>query len=282
MEFPGKELLAPGQDCPWPRLSPEERVYGKAAQSMGTRAWLVILVMGIGTLVVLGILTKVAVDANPELQAMIRFKSAFAQDWSSDGVEEVQLRKAPQKRGHHLFVTVRESAGSIGAAFDDRVAEYFVSRFKGKPQGTLDIEYQAPAFLGCSGPSSFRKVQVNLGPVRVRVADQEASSRLSSKLAEASLARLLRHERGARELLVELAAERGFDGDWDDLARRIEPEVRAAFLASPYLALRLRIFEDSAAPSPRVPRVEVQFDRGGNELDARGKPIRRDPGAQKR
>lgn len=255
---------------------------------MSTRAWLVIVAMGLGSIVILGILTKVAVESNPDLQSMIRFKAAFAQDWLPDGVEEVQLRKAPQKQGHLLIVTLPEAAVSSGAVFDNRVAEYFVSRFDGKPSLALEIEYLSPAFLGCAGQSSIRKARVNLAPVRVRVADREAARKLAARLEESRSARFLRHERGERDLATDLEAPVGFGGDWNELCFQLEPDVRAAFAANVYSSLKLRLFEASPPPGeaapggPLTPKSEVRFDRLGRELDARGKLTGRGASAPKR
>jgi hypothetical protein len=60
---------------------------------MGSKSWSVIIGLGLACIVVLGVLTKVAIDSSPDLQAIIRFKTAFAKDFEDRGVSEVSVRK---------------------------------------------------------------------------------------------------------------------------------------------------------------------------------------------
>lgn len=252
---------------------------------MGARAWLIILALGLGSVVAMGIMTKVAVESNPELQAMIRFKAAFAADFENVGVEEVQLRKAVQKRGHVLLVSMPEAVGRTGgAALDAQIAEYFVSHYDGKPEASLGISYQTPSVFGCVGPDSYRKVELPLAPVRIALLDRKAAQQLSERCATSKSARLIRYERSDRELLAELEVPKDYSGDWKDLAFELEPEVRGAFGANLYLALRLRFVEarkgvptgsgvEPASPAARF--EEVRFDRAGREIDEKGKPTGR-------
>ena len=63
--------------------------------------------MGVGSLGLLGLMTKFAIDSSPDLQAMIRFKAALARDFQTRGVEEVSLRREQRPRGFRLFLRRR-------------------------------------------------------------------------------------------------------------------------------------------------------------------------------
>lgn len=264
----------------------------KGDRIMGARAWLAILAMGLGCVVVMGLLTKVAVDSSPELQAMIRFKAAFAEDFASRQVEEVQLRKAVEKRGHVLIVTLpRPAATATTPAFDTEVAEYFVARYEGKPGASLKIEYISPAVFGCTGNDPVRSPEIALGPVRLRVTDRAAARRLAGRLGERHRSTLVGFERGERDLTVEVQGPGDYDGAWDETALKLEPEARLAFAGNPYVALIVKVYgvprpaapepggeaspADPVRPAPRKLLGEVRFDRLGRELGPNGKPTGR-------
>ena len=48
---------------------------------------------------------KVDVDSNKDLQGIIRFKAAFADEFQKDGVEEVSVRRQPGDGGYQMILT---------------------------------------------------------------------------------------------------------------------------------------------------------------------------------
>lgn len=252
---------------------------------MGSRAWIVILGLGIGSVVILGIITKVAVESSPELQAMIRCRAALAQELGPTGVEDVSLRRSRERRGLTLKLTFpRARLGTQLEALDQTIAERLLEQFKGDAGGVLEIDYQSIASWGCAGATSVRQALVPLAPVRVRLADRQAASALDTRLQASNRGRLANHRRSERELIVEIELPPGFVGEATELAFGLEPEIRTTFGGNLYQQLLVKLqraspTEASAVPPLPTPPSEVRFDRLGRELDARGKPTGRRAGS---
>jgi len=247
---------------------------------MSSRAWIAILGLGIGGLVILGILTKVAVESSPELQALIRVKAALAEELSADGVEEVSLRRSRERRGLALsLVFAREQAGAVPEELDQRLAEQIVKELQEDAGGVLELDYTSASGLGCEGPSPVRKALVPLAPVRVRLADREAHRRLSERFLAGRKVRFASYSRSDRGLEVSLEAPGDPGGDLKELAFELEPELRSAFGSNPYPLLWVRVGTAPAAPpATQAEACEVLFDRFGQELDERGRPTGRRAG----
>ena len=242
---------------------------------MGPRAWIAILGLGVGGIFVFGFLTKFAIDSNPDLQAIIRFKAAFARDFEDRGVGDVSLKKSAKKRGHQILVTIPASAAQGGASgLDEEIAEYFVKNFEARGGMFLDIAYQAPARLGCEGPAMLRRAEVPLLPVKARLADREAAQRLSKRLEGERGCRLASFARVERELVVDVEVPAKPAGDPREDARKIEVIVRTELRAQPYASLRLRIHArpQAGATTPPLPFFEVRYDGAGKELGGAGEP----------
>ncbi len=241
---------------------------------MGPRAWIAILGLGVGGILVFGFLTKFAIDSSPDLQAIIRFKAAFARDFEGCGVGDVSLKKSAKRRGHQILVTMPASAAQTRAPeLDEEIAEYFVKNFETRGGMVLEIAYQAPVRLGCEGPAMLRRAEVPLLPVKARLADREAAQRLSKRLEGERGCRLASFARVERELVVEVEVPVKPADDPRDDARKIEIIARTEFRAQPYASLCLRIHARplaGAAPPP-LPFFEVRYDGAGRELGGAGK-----------
>lgn len=247
---------------------------------MGARAWIVILCMGVGSILLFGFFTKLAIDSTPDLQAMIRFKAAFARDFEGRGVGEVSLKRSPLRRGHQLLVTIpKESAVENAQGLDAEIAEYFLEKFEAKPGPALAIRYQTPGDMGCDGPAKVREVEIAMGPFKERLADRAAAGRAAESLYVEPGCLLVSCSREGTELLVEIEAPPDWTGDLPELAREVEPAVRREFRAQPYAALRLRLRlplevsgeaseETWASFDPSSGETEVRFDAGGREIAA--------------
>lgn len=253
---------------------------------MKSRAWVGIVVIGILGLTLLGFLTKFAIESNTDLQDIIRFKTAFARDFSDRGIEEVSLRRRHAGGRYSLVLTgSRDDLGSNIPTLDREVAAYFVENFPDEAARVLDISYVAEGAFGCRDDSFSRRQEVALGPLRRDLALREVRDRLSRALLEQSGSKLVTDRRDNRVLTVEVEAAPGAsnsEADLRSLALEIEPIIRQHLRVHPYVRLRLRVVGDSRGGPPAVTSsgksatpgsapptqksVEVQFD-------ARGRPI---------
>lgn len=241
---------------------------------MGPRAWMMILGIGVASVLALGFLTKFAIDSSPDLQAMIRFKVALAEDFGPRGVQEVSLQKLPRRDGFQLLVAGKTPQGvSERDVLDAELADYFARKFSIRTPGVLRIVYQAKGSPGCEAPAPERTVDVKMGPVYERIADEESRTRLGKNLLAGHGCRLVTQVREGTNLRIDVEWRGPPDRDLGDLARKIEPVVREEFRKRPYGLLHIRVWrpagpESSKDAVPSAPALEVRFDPRGRE--ARG------------
>jgi hypothetical protein len=230
---------------------------------MHSRPWIAILAIGVVALLVLGFLTKLAIESSPQLQNAIRFKTAFARDFSDHRVEEVSLRKSP-KGGYQLILRSRRDAPLPESPdLDQRIAEYFVQKFPDKDVRRLDISYEWTGSWGCGGGTPYRSKEIALFTVREGIEEKGRRDKVADALLRDHAVRVRTWNREGRGLLVELDVPPSLDGDGRSTALRLEPTVREACRAVPYSQLRLLLRrEEGSSPLSE----EFRFDPRGREL----------------
>jgi hypothetical protein len=239
---------------------------------MGSKQWIVILAFGLVGLCSMGLLTKFAVDSNPQLKKIVQIKAALASDLRSRGVEEVSLRRMPRS-GFQIRLVCEPEAG--GDDLDLLAAKSFA---KGYPEAVgekLEVLRVEPAGFGCSGETVAKQTEFNLQSLRVSAAEEGRQERLSGDLAQKLGMRLIRRVKEDRALRVEVQAPPGAAlEEMQALARKAEPIVRAAEFPPTYANLILVVHPQpessgqAAAPvKVQVPvSIEVRFDLRGREL----------------
>jgi hypothetical protein len=247
---------------------------------MGAKAWLLILGIGMATVVVMGMMTKFVVDSSPDLQDVIRFKTAFADTFGARGMEEVSVRRLGEKNGYELLVTgTFPASDGEGETLDREVAEHFLKSFgaRRKPQH-LKISYLRRAGFGCGKEEPYREKEVSLVRLRAEVEERERRAALGEDLRRLPGCRLLGVEREKSVLAVEVEvagpegedAGGGDSGGALDLAGRLQALVKKHFK---YETLRLRLVgpasPEAAAAGSRF-LLEVRFDFHGRRLGEKG------------
>ena len=247
---------------------------------MGSKSWVVILLIGAGSVVAFGLMTKFAVDSNPGLQAVIRFKAAFAEDFESRGMKEVSLRRLPRQRGgYQLLLTATPPAtGGAQAALDRDVAEYFLKHFDRRRAAVLRLSYLEPRTLSCSQGGPYREKDISLMKLRAEVADRERLERLRSALAEKPGGHLRSVEWEKRTVLVDIEVPSSLMGAppgdppretveaWAEQAQAVVRNLLR------YRLLELRVHAASTGQAPdaaQPPLLEVRFDSRGRKLEPR-------------
>lgn len=235
---------------------------------MRSRAWVAILAMGFLGVLIMGFMTKFAVDANPDLQKMIRFKVAMAQEFESCGLEEISLRKGVRSGAYSLHLTgPREKLPMDPSLLDMKLSRYFAKNFPDKTARVLEISYVLPQKLGCTTNDPYHRKEYFLSSVRASMVDEERIERIGQALEKDAKGRVLSGFREGRTLLLVVEAPARLTGDLRQLASQVEPVVREQFRAEPYAALKLRVQRPAAgSPADRGDFVEVQFDPRGREL----------------
>jgi len=236
---------------------------------MGARAWMAILGLGLVSVFLLGFMTKFAIDSSPDLQAIIKFKAAFAKEFEPRGVEEVSLRKGRDRGSSHtLHVTMpRSLAEGNAAALDMEFAEYFVTQFAPQGPGQLRIAYDTPKVFGCAGSNVFRETELSLPAVRLRLTDRDAGKRVGEKSMKALGLRLLECRREENRLTAdfEWALDAAFTRE--GAPSKAEAILRQEFRHQPPPLLRLRFFHPPASSGDLPALVGEEF------YDGRGAPV---------
>jgi hypothetical protein len=228
-----------------------------------------IVVIGILGLALLGFMTKFAIESNADLRDVIRFKTAFAEDFESSGIEEVSLRRYPNGFRMTLTRSADSSPSSPGerqdAALDERIAEYFVREFPDRSIRVLNLKHVSPGSFGCRAGEILREQEIALEGIRQAVALQERRQRMLTSLREAYGCDLVAERRDGRVLRLELRAPGTSTLSLEDLASRIEPSLRAFFGGHTYHRLDLRL-ESGAGTQPQPEALEVSFDSRGQKV----------------
>jgi hypothetical protein len=247
---------------------------------MSSRAWILILTMGLVGFCLMGLLTKYAIDSSPELKRMIEFKAALASEFEDRGVEEVAMRKLPA-RGYHVLLTIgpgaqRESSERL----DLDVARYFAAKFPDRTVFALEVERAGRPSFGCGTVESQGKRQFSLSAVRAGVAEEDRRKKLDEQVSLAAGFRVVAFERQGSKIRVVAESPGGFAGDLKDAIGKMEPAVRAV-QGGRYSSLQIRVRRAGTSPaSPPAedaagPReVEATFDPTGREIETPSAPGR--------
>ena len=242
---------------------------------MGSKQWIVILAFGLVGLCSMGLLTKFAVDSNPQLKKLVQIKAALASDLRPRGVEEVSLRRMPGS-GFQIRLVCEPEAG--GDDLDLLAAKNFAKGYPEAVGDQLEVLRVEPAGFGCSGESIAKQSQFNLQALRLSTAEEARQERVAGDLSQKLGLRLLGRKKEDRTLRVEVQAPPGAAlEEMEALARKAEPIVRAAEFPPTYTVLTLVVHPQPEAAAPpgstvevRVPVViEVRFDLRGRETRAR-------------
>jgi hypothetical protein len=238
------------------------------------RAWIIILSLGIGALCLLGLGMKYVIDANPELQAVIKFKTALAEDFGPRGIDSVSVYALRGKSGHEIRVTLPAPGPEPAASsLEAELMEYYVTRFPGKMGSFLAINQIPAGGPGCSVPESTRRTEVPIASVRQKLEDRRRVAGLGPRLESAGAGSVLSQAREGATLLLDLETTSAERRQAREVAAAAEPLIREAFGATHYATLRLRVFPHPQAKLPPAPAaaglpagaVEVRYDRRGRE-----------------
>ena len=249
---------------------------------MSSRAWILILTMGLVGFCLMGLLTKYAIDSSPELKRMIEFKAALASEFEDRGVEEVAMRKLPA-RGYHVLLTVGPGArGASSDSLDLDVARYFAAKFPDKAVYALEVERAGRPSFGCGTVESQGKQQFSMSQVRAGVAEEDRRRKLDEQVSSAAPGfRVVSLERQGSKLRIVAEGPRDFAGDLKEALLKIEPAVRSV-LTGRYSSLEIRARAEAAIASPPPAHdapgsreAEASFDATGREIEtlpAQGRP----------
>ncbi len=258
---------------------------------MRSRAWFAILVIGFLGIVILGLLTKVALDSNAELKNIVQFKASLLDRFEASGVREVSLRRgeSPGSYAVLLVISRRGLAAEASAAaeseggprvegptglsgsvtpFEEQVLRFFAERFPDKSARTIDLRLARASAWGCSAPRAEREVRVLLPQYRVWLREKERAGRLAQALAGAGC-RLLSVGRDGGTQTAEIAPSDSGSASSRELARLAEPILRQHCSLGGYrrLVVRVRSKVSSDGAAPQASGVEeVSFDAAGREI----------------
>ena len=241
---------------------------------MGSKACIVILVMGIIGVVSMGLLTNFALSSAPQLKQAVEFKAALAKDLGPS-VEEVSVKRLPTQ-GYQIVLTV--PPGGDEAAADLRVARFFASNHSDRVAGRLEVARAAPVAFGCGSPRIYSNREFALGEVRQELAEETRREKLSKAVANVAGCRLISQTRKGGLVRVEVEAPVTAGSDLAALAKQLEPGARAELRLPPYTTLEVRITQPSGKSAP----VELRFDTRGREIRASGPPPGGNPPAAPR
>lgn len=252
---------------------------------MRSRAWFAIFAMGLLGIVILGFLTKVALDSNAELKSLVQFKASFLEAFRASGVREISLRRGETPGSYEVrLVLSRRSAAAEAAPaaagtqsfgprvdaptgisgsvtpFEEKVLRFFVERFPDKSARTIDLRFACASTLGCSAARAERHVKVHLPQYRYWLREVERAERLAQALEETGF-RLLSVRRDGGTQTAEIEPADSGSRSRRELAQLAEPVLRRHFSAGGYRRLVVRVRQETP---PGV--EEVSFDPAGREV----------------
>jgi hypothetical protein len=217
-------------------------------------------VIGILGLTAMGLMTKLAVDSNPELQRMIAFKAAMAAEFSSRGVVELELHKLSGRHGYKLILTGKQASLKSSAELDGDLAEYFAARFWDKSANILSLSYVQPAFWGCEAEKAYREAEIQLTAVRMALEDKARRTRIAQAFSSSLEVTLISEEWKDRRVTLTVEPPRGFSGDGQELLRKLEALARSDLQRARHQELTIRMKSAGALIA------EARFDPRGKEL----------------
>jgi len=234
----------------------------KSGQSL-----LFILSIGIGGLFAFGLITKFALDSNPSLMKIGKLKKAIAQDFSSQGLEEVSVRRRPGGSGFDLRIECARANHSDPAAFAKKIAQSFLKNYSGPAPITLKLALVEPVGFGCQGSDVYFEKEFNVATLRAELMLLSSLDRFGKSLPSG---------RGYKMVSFELArpprirVEIPPPGDPADLERSISllrENARRFLSAGTGREVILEIW--SGGPKPKLIREErMERNRSGRRRRA--------------
>jgi len=149
---------------------------------MRTKSPLLILGIGIAGIIALGLMTKVALESNPDLLKLGKIREAIAEDFSSRGVEAFGVKALPRKRGYDLRIEVPREVVPDAEVLARSMAEGFIRRFTGPAPTLLKLTLIEPG-RGCSGPAPWFEKEVRVFELTAEMELRAALGRLAEAIA---------------------------------------------------------------------------------------------------
>lgn len=120
---------------------------------MRSKSSMLILVIGIIGFGVMGFLMKFTVESNPSLMELGKVKQALADGYSDRGLEEVQVRALPRRRGYDVRASFESFESEQKEDLARDLAGGFVETYKGTRKRKLKVTLLQVRTWGCGGPS---------------------------------------------------------------------------------------------------------------------------------
>ena len=216
---------------------------------MGAKVWLLIVVLGIASICAFGFMAKFMVESNPRLLKLGNMKQALAEDFSSQGLEEVSVRALPGRRGYEVRLSVPRSQVADVASFARTAAWSCTQRYGAEAPAQFKVTLVEPAGFGCSGPKPYFEKEFSTAQIRDDVAYRDTLARLEASLPRDKVLRVLEEAGvGLRTIVLEAprAVTREAAAELGALAR---PKVLEHVVtpAQPRVVVRVRAEGSSAA-----------------------------------
>ncbi len=216
---------------------------------MNSRSWLLIVIIGVLSVCAFGIMAKVAVESNPNLQRLVEFKTAVAETFAAHGVSEASVRRLADRREYEIVLQCQDAEIAELAEVDRDVADYFVRNYHDANGTKLKIKYVPKPQWGCGSSASrpLRQAEVELYPLRLAVRREQRIEKLQTVIdrqPKMSFRSVLWNQ---RDVTLEVQVLGGGEKEPEKVSRWVESQARTQ-LRGFYKQLRVRLWGASARP----------------------------------
>jgi hypothetical protein len=238
---------------------------------MRSRFLVVVILIGVGAMAALGMVTKLALDSNKDLQGVTKFKAMFLEAFAAEGIEEISYRRLQGNGGVVLQLVARPERLSSADDIHRRIAEYFVKEFSRQP-GTLKLSYQTPSSFGCGGAETFLDREFRVREVQAQAEERQRRSELEKKVASRPGFQLVAIDKDGERLRVDVecpACSKDSAGLEDQLAG-LAKDIAAHYRLPARSRLEVRLFAAIVVPAPLPGQERAAAGAAERQLLAEG------------
>ena len=145
---------------------------------MANRSHLVIFVIGIVGFGIMGFLMKVALESNAEFVNLGKTKSAIAETYAPEGLDEVTVGLLPKRRGYEVRAVFRDLSPSQHQRISRELARTLISSYKGERRRHVQIVLLKGTGWGCTAPTEAFKREYSIPNLLLEFSIDEAMSKL--------------------------------------------------------------------------------------------------------
>ena len=145
---------------------------------MANRSHLVIFVIGVVGFGIMGFLMKVALESNAEFVKLGKAKSAIAETYAPEGLDEVTVVLLPKRRGYEVRAVFRDLSPDQYQPTSRELARALISSYKSERRRHVPVVLLKGTGWGCTAPAEAFKRDFSIPDLLLEFSIDEAMSKL--------------------------------------------------------------------------------------------------------